>query len=275
MIALLTDFGYEDVYVGVMKSVISSIAPDSTIIDLSHGIEPGNISSASYLLYSAIDYLPDGSVVCAVVDPGVGSDRRILIAQLGHKFIIAPDNGLLSLTYQMHPELDIFVAEPVSLIDATADNQPFGPVEHIMSHTFHGRDIFAPTAALLDQGRVDLIGVEVDEWVRLDLEVSVHIQAASSRQSMHGRIIHFDHFGNAITNIHRQHFESRNIDFERIYVVVDELILRGAVASFTAVETGQELFYFGSSGFLEIAINQGHAQNQFNLETGQSVEVNF
>ncbi len=142
IIALLTDFGGREGYAGIMKGMLLSCDPELKVVDLTHEIEPFAVTSAAYILYSAWDFFPKGTVFCAVVDPGVGSSRGIVLASVKERTVIAPDNGVISLLHRMYPGLEVF---------SLKSNHPALPKE--ASATFHGRDIFAPAAALLDSGK--------------------------------------------------------------------------------------------------------------------------
>ncbi len=185
-IALLTDFGYVDNYVGIMKGVIRSISPFADIIDINHGIEPGNIVSAAYQLESSFRYFPSNSIFLCVVDPGVGSERLPVAIEAAGKFFVAPDNGLLSyiLNYEQ-------VTSSVKLDKSNYLNSN-------ISNTFHGRDIFAPVAALISQKK-ELI--EIGQPISINELVKFDYSAHYSDSEAIGQVIHYDNFGNLITNI--------------------------------------------------------------------------
>jgi hypothetical protein len=245
-IFLLTDFGDRDAYVGVMKAVMLGIAPDVRIVDLCHGIEPQDIVSAAYVLLTAVPYVPEGSVVVAVVDPGVGSDRRIVAMEFECFWVIAPDNGLATLVLDRYPMRTAFAVEWERLGRPTP------------SATFHGRDIFAPAAALLASGAWDAarLGrrVEGEMLLRLDL------QPAERNGSIVGRILHRDRFGNLVTNVEAVRW---NIEPHAGWLcdVGSETV--PLVRTYSDVPLGEPLAYVGSSGFIEIAVRSGSAQARF------------
>ena len=142
IIALLTDFGGRDGYAGIMKGMLLSCDPELKVVDLTHEIEAFAVTSGAYILYSAWVFFPEGTVFCAVVDPGVGSSRGIVLASVKERTVIAPDNGVISLLHRMYPGLEVF---------SLKTNHPALPKG--ASATFHGRDIFAPAAALLASGK--------------------------------------------------------------------------------------------------------------------------
>jgi S-adenosylmethionine hydrolase len=263
VIALLSDFGYKDAYAGLLHAVILELNPKTTIIDLTHGIAPQNIMSASYVLYTALDHLPPESIIVAVVDPGVGGERDILIARYQDKWIIAPDNGIFSLLENMNPEISFYRPDYKTLYQEGLLPEP--------SHTFHGRDIFAPLAALLSLKHPALPGPQVSPDSQL---LHTGILPLSEHEGYRGYILHFDHFGNAITSIHKDHIKF-DPEKNQLRILVAHLIIQGLEASYSSVPADTELAYWGSSGFLEIAVAMGNAEDDLNLEQGQSVEIHF
>ncbi|PJF20688.1 MAG: hypothetical protein CUN56_14900, partial [Phototrophicales bacterium] len=141
VVALLTDFGLEDIYVGVMKGVIASIAPDVQIVDITHSIRPQNVREGAFALMNSYHYFPPGTTFCVVVDPGVGSKRLPIAVKTADYQFIAPDNGVLSYTLsRIGADYEIVTLE-----------NPAYQRDHV-SHTFHGRDIFSPAAAYIARG---------------------------------------------------------------------------------------------------------------------------
>lgn len=261
IVALLTDFGYKDAYVGVMKAVIASRDPEIRIIDLSHGIEAHNLLSAAYILYSAWEHFPRGSVFCVVVDPGVGSDRGTLLAEFSGRWLIAPDNGLISLLVRMIPDGRVNALRTDSI--EVGKEAP--------SNTFHGRDLFAPAAVRCAQGAVGQIRGGRIEPVLLP---SVNPQLVHN--SAAGVILHVDRFGNCISSIHRsdlQTLETGCGGSTTLTVQADTFRSIGLHRSYAEVSVGTVLCLIGSSGFLEIAVREGSAAERFKLHTGQSLKV--
>ena len=163
MIALLTDFGLQDSYVGVVKAVILGICPGASIVDITHAVEPQDVLGGALALEDAAPYLPEGTVVVAVVDPGVGSDRAALAARAGGRFWVGPDNGLLS--WQLGPDATVVRAEnPRYRLPA-------------VSSTFHGRDVFAPVGAHLLRGvPIEELGPRVTSWVELPRPTPIRLR---------------------------------------------------------------------------------------------------
>ena len=197
-IVFLTDFGEDEFYAGVLRAVAASIAPASPLIDLSHRLRPHDVRLASFVLALSFEYLPPDAVVVAVVDPGVGSARRALIAEFGRRSVVAPDNGLVS---------DLLVSKAEARIVAIAEGAA-GRVAGVPAcgATFHGRDVFAPVAAALARGeRPDAFGSDGGGVVLLGDVPSVSIEDAGGvtggRITGTGRMI--DHFGNILSDIPR------------------------------------------------------------------------
>jgi S-adenosylmethionine hydrolase len=254
-ITLLTDFGTSDVYVGVMKGAIASIAPSAQVIDLTHAIPPQNLVSARFHLMSAYPYFPAGTIHVVVVDPGVGSQRRAIAVELVDGILVAPDNGIVSGVLSL--------PGPVVQQAVTLTNRDYWRVAN-PSQTFHGRDIFAPVAAHLANGVPlkelgeaiapdSLVQLSVGEWQRDGARLVGSIQA-------------IDQFGNAITTIPAGEIN------DRWQVQVGDRVLLGQT-TYAAVEPGEAIGLIGSHGFVEIAVNQGSAQTALNLAVGDQIMV--
>ena len=188
IITLLTDFGTDDEYVGQMKGVILSINPSVTIVDLTHQIESQDIVQAAFTIHSGYHYLPEGTVHLIVVDPGVGTERDLLVLKLGNHFFIAPDNGVLTL---------LLSEKNVLALNLIANPDYF---RASVSRTFHGRDIIAPVGAHIANGlEVNELGpaIDVQDVVCLD---SLGAWCTENGE-LKGEVVTIDHFGNLITNI--------------------------------------------------------------------------
>lgn len=254
IITLLTDFGHRDAYVGSMKGVILGRNPWVQLVDLSHEVPPQDIVFGALVLQSAWRYFPPGTIHLAVVDPGVGSRRRLLAAAVGEHFLVGPDNGLFSL---------IFAAEPPHTLVSLENPHFFLPQ---VSATFHGRDILAPVAAHLSLGvPLPEFGPELSEPVRLDLPAPQFTESAVT-----GQVIAVDHFGNLITNIPlRQLHAWRQGRAARLWVG-DHPIPHWAT-TYSEVPTGELLALAGSHGYLEIACREGKAARV--LGAGKETQV--
>lgn len=257
IITLLTDFGLADPYVGVMKGVILGIANDARIVDLGHDVGAQNIREGNFALRGAWTYFPAGTIHVAVVDPGVGSQRRILAARSQGHIFLAPDNGILTGVLGDDAEI------------RCVTNSDWFRCRQI-SRTFHGRDIFAPVAAHLARGEAfDAVGERVTDPVRLDLP-------RPSRRpdgSFVGSVVHVDSFGNLITN-----FAVAELgDAVNSITAIDMLgcTLPPPSESYAAVGLGQTLTIIDSFDFLEIAVRGGSAAKHFNAGVGDEVRIRF
>lgn len=261
-ISLLTDFGLADPYVGIMKGVILSVNPSARIIDITHEVPPQDILEASFLIQSAYAYFPLGTVHVVVVDPGVGSDRSIVCMELnGHRFL-APDNGVLSQVFSERDlERGVYVENPDYFLT---------PV----SHTFHGRDIFAPVAAHLSMG-LDMAKLGADavpsDLVRLPLPQPGYI----GETTLEGIIIATDRFGNLVTNIRQRHLKELlgKTQKENLEIQINALRIQGLSQSYDRVLPQQALAILGSRGFLEISVNCGNAQTRTGAKKGDHVTI--
>ena len=262
VISLLSDFGLDDEYVGVMKGVILSIYSKAVIVDITHHVPPHDIRRAAFLLKSAYPYFPTGSIHVAVVDPGVGGERDILCAKKNGHFFLAPNNGLLTFVLAGSHPADVFQVSNRALFLET------------ISHTFHGRDIFAPVAAhLLKEGSQSQIGPSVDHS---QIVVLPHQQPSiSPDRKLTGEIITLDRFGNIVTNIDRPTFCNifNDVSDPRVVIALADRLIHGVSSSYDAVAVGQPLAIFGSRDLLEISINQGNAQQIFDADIGQPVTI--
>lgn len=252
VITLLSDFGLQDHYVAVMKGVILEICPCARLIDISHLVAPGDVRSAAFLLYASHRYFPQGTIHLAVVDPGVGTERRAVAIRVGASYFVGPDNGLFSLV--VNKETDW---EARSLENATLRRHP-------VSNTFHGRDIFAPAAAHLAAGvPFDMLGPPCDL-----LSVSRE-KPVVTKDSVQGEVIHIDRFGNALTNVALEILE-KMAPAEKWAVLAGGSTL-SIRKTYGEAKTGEALALAGSTGFVEIAVNGGSAASQLQLHTGTRV----
>lgn len=262
-IALLTDFGHTDAYVGVMKGVIAGICPDAAMVDLCHDIPPQNVREGALQLLGAYRYFPAGSVFLCVVDPHVGTERFGLAIQAGAYTFVGPDNGLLA--WAVDAARDGQIATGRSL-----DNPAYRLPE--VSATFHGRDIFAPAAAHLAAGvPFQEMGTAVDTWETLEFQQP----DVSDDETITGAIIHIDRFGNLITNISRS-----LVDRTRGGRPSGEVRIRyrghqidGIAETYADVESGTVAALFGSTGYLELVMNGQSAQQRFDAHMGEHVTV--
>ncbi len=252
-IVLLTDFGTKDNYVASIKGVILSLFPEAKIVDLSHEVEPQNVRQAAFLLATTFSYFPSSSIFVTVVDPGVGSRRRILAAKTKHGIFLAPDNGILTplLLTQKSYEL------------RSVTNTRFFAKK--ISPTFHGRDCFAPTAARLAKkpSLFSSLGPKIHDFVQLHFN-----EPRVSKEKVSGEIIYFDHFGNAFANICQSLLKKPHAQ-----VRVKGKSLGPLRDSYYEVKKGAAVALVSSSGLVEIAVNQGSAREKLKLREGDRVEI--
>ena len=255
-IALITDFGLQDSYVGVMKGVIATLSPTTQLIDLTHSLPPQDLYAARFTLLSAYPYLPPGTVYLVVVDPGVGTNRRAVAVQTAQGILVGPDNGVLSGVLERAPALN---AVELTNPDYWRQSSPQ------LSPTFHGRDIFAPVAAHLANGLpIDRLGPAIDpqSLVRLPL-----MTPTATATGWEGAVQYIDRFGNAATTI-----PADAVAAGRWQLTVGDLTLAG-VSTYGEVAPGDGLALVGSHGFVEIAVNQGSAQQRFGLAVGDRIGI--
>lgn len=246
IIALLTDFGDRDHYVGTMKGVILSLNPHARIVDITHNVQPQCVDEAAYLLWASYHYFPGGTVFTCVVDPGVGSKRKIICVETDRYSFVAPENGLLDFIVQQEN-----VRQAVEVVHA--DEFGLKPI----STTFHGRDIFAPLAALISLGKpLSRFGT------RHSLKDPPRLFFEPERDARTARVLHIDRFGNIVTNIPKEYFEA----FE---VKVGTTTVTRRIHNYSEAPKGLPCLIVGSSGLIEIAVGNGSASTALraNLET--------
>ncbi|MCS7264513.1 MAG: SAM-dependent chlorinase/fluorinase [Armatimonadetes bacterium] len=261
VIALLTDFGTQDIYVGVMKGVIWSICPEAQIADLTHEIPPQDIVAGGLALWGAFRFFPKGTVFCAVVDPGVGTKRRAIAVQTSQYFFVGPDNGLLWWS--------IGESHVLKVVELKNDKY-FLPA---ISNTFHGRDIFAPVSAHLAKGiPISEFGLEID----LDKLVKLPpLRASFDEQVLVAQVIHIDRFGNAITNLRRKDFETwlESIGNKLWLATIKGKSFNSIAKSYGECPEGEPLLLFNSYDLLEIAVNKGNAAIALGIRKGDQIKI--
>ena len=255
IIALTTDFGYKDPFVGIMKGVIAGINPEARIIDLSHGVAPQDIMGAALILRHSVNHFPRGSIHVAVVDPGVGGARRPILIEAAGNYFIGPDNGVLSLA--------LGNKEPARIIYLSNANYHRHPV----SATFHGRDIFAPVAAHLSLGiDVTTFGEPVQDFTRITWP-----DITKSSAGFHGEIVYIDGFGNLFTNVTERELEDLPVD--KLAISVGGIVIQGLTAYYGAGGKGSCLALINSWGLLEVAVYQGNAQQYCGVRIGDKIHI--
>lgn len=250
IITLTTDFDLQDPYAGIMKGVILSINPEARVIDISHRVRAGAIFEASALIQEAYPFFPGGTIHVAVVDPGVGGKRRPILLEAGGHLFVGPDNGLL---------WPIFRSQKGGKIIHLTQGKYFLPD---ISHTFHGRDIFAPVAAHLSCGVAPPeMGPEISDPVQLKVP-----EPCQKGDVIFGQVIRVDRFGNLITNIGRKELE-RFLGTQKPLIRVGRLTIEGLHKRYSDVRKGKTLTLIGSSDYLEIAVNLGRASDRLGLDS--------
>jgi S-adenosylmethionine hydrolase len=254
IITLTTDFGTRDHFVAVMKGVMLGIAPKATIVDVTHEIEPFAVAEAGFTISEAWRWFPAKTVHVVVVDPGVGSERRPILVEAGGHFFIGPDNGVFSSIRK----------------DRIRHLKSAKYFSKNISQTFHGRDVFAPAAAHLAAGvRPSALGPLIQDAVRLSFDVP----ARTSTRTWNGAVLKVDRFGNLITNFHVDAFPDllrRPISMLAGIHPVDYL-----VRSYAEAPPGEPVAIIGSSGYLEVVMNQASAAKSLGCGVGTPIELNF
>ena len=265
-IALLTDFGLKDVYVGVMKGAIAQIHPQLSVIDITHDIPPQDIIAARFCLMDAYPYFPPETVFIAVVDPGVGTKRRPIAIEFSQGFLVGPDNGLFSGILNQEKTIKV-----VELTNSKYWRTP-DP-----SSTFHGRDIFATVGAHLATGvSLEQLGDAIDPENLITLPIPTY---EKTEKGFKGCIQYVDHFGNLITNIPGNFLPQKrgNIIINISEKVKDSpkgmSLLLPIGQTYNDTKNGQLIMLKGSHGWLEIALNGGNAQKKLGLKIGTSLDI--
>ncbi len=258
IITLTTDFGLNDAYVGAMKGVILGLAPHVTIVDITHNIPPQAMAQAAYVIAAAAPYFPAGTVHVVVVDPGVGSQRRPIAVQTSQAIFVAPDNGVLTHVLQSGTSGE----SPMTVVHLTRREYWLPQV----SHTFHGRDIFAPVAAYLARGvPITSLGEPIGDPVMLDLPQPRRMPDGSLR----GQVVYVDRFGNLVTNVPAGWLDRA----VRWQIEVAGRTVEKLSTTYSDVPGGQLLALIGSAGTLELAVREGSAARMLGIGIGEPVVV--
>ena len=258
IIAFLTDFGTQDHYVAVMKGMVLQINPKATLVDVTHEIAPQDIMEAAFVLRQTFPFFPAETVFVAVVDPGVGTGRRILAARYNNRVVLAPDNGLLTFLHRDAQLQEIRVVENRQYMAAT------------LSTTFHGRDIFAPVAGHVSRGTtLDRLGAPADRIQILDFP---HPEW-SRDGGVIGQVIYVDRFGNLITNISEADLTGSHVQHQSRAVTVNDRHIGPIRTAYAEVPAGDLLALIGSTCMLEIAVNAGSAARVLQADRGTRVQV--
>lgn len=263
LVTLMTDFGLKDGNVGVMKGVIHSIAPNATMVDISHQIAPQNIMETNYVLTRSVPYFPAGTVHIFVIDPGVGTARKPMIAQIGDQYFVGPDNGALTGL----------------ILKARADGAPCRFFEldkpqfwlPKVSHVFHGRDIFAPSAAHFAAGvPIEKLGTEFFEPVLVDQNPPT-IEA----NSVTGQIVYIDHFGSLASNITQEQVAALSGDQSLIKISINDHQIDGMVNTFGERPHGSLISLYSSTGVVIVSVVNGSAAEAIGGKIGDTIRLSI
>lgn len=263
IVTLTSDFGIRDAYVAAMKGVMLSIDPTLRLVDVSHTITAQDVMEGAFVLQNAAWNFPSGTVHLVVIDPGVGTGRNAIAAEINGQIFVGPDNGLFTL---LNPSdgSDQFAGSAVVL-----DRPEFWRVEN-PSSTFHGRDIFAPVAAHLASGTtLEQVGTPTSNVMKLRWALPF-----ADRQGLQGWVVQIDHFGNCITNITRGIYRAHDSE-RRPKCYIGTSILEGLSTTYDEAPAGEPMMLFGSSGHLEVAVNRGNAAELLSIRKGDPINIVF
>ena len=259
IITLTTDFGLGDPFAGIMKGVILSVNPKARIVDITHGVPAHDILAGAIALQSSCSYFPKGTIHVAVVDPGVGSSRRPLLAISDDYAFVGPDNGLLAHAIGSEQNVRVFhITEPDHFLK---------PV----SQTFHGRDIFAPVAAWLSRGmQPESFGTVIDDWIPLDWPTPRRVG-----KSLVGTVLRVDRFGNLVTNILAGDWVCPTSTPQEIEIEIRGRTIRQLCRSYSEAASDEPFAIIGSAGLLEIAVREASAAALLGVGPHEEFEVRF
>lgn len=261
MITLTTDFGLEDEYVGVIKGVIAGLAFQARIIDICHTIRAQDIRQAAFILQAAAPYFPKDTIHLAIVDPGVGTPRKLLAVRAMGQIFLGPDNGILTPFLQ-----DRFFEEAIFIDCPELYLTP-------LSSTFHGRDILAPVAAALAQGKLFFSLGTPTLKENLTKLTSSTLQIDRIHGNIAGSVIHIDHFGNLTTNIHQRDLFELAADPDTLQFTHKKQHVTGLAKAYSTLPDGQVLALIGSRGYLELSVSKGNASKILKAEVNDTVRV--
>jgi S-adenosylmethionine hydrolase len=258
IITLTTDFGSSDHLVGSMKGVILNINPAARIVDINHSVVPYDILDGALSIANAYRYFPSRTIHVIIVDPGVGTERRPILVSGEKQFFVAPDNGVLSMIYER---------ESCTVRHITAEHYFLNPI----SPTFHGRDIFAPTAAWLSKAfQTEAFGEVVTDFVRFTMP-----KAKSAGQAVKGVVLRVDAFGNLMTNLTAEDIPIGALGGGAIKLAVNGKQIVKFVQTFASGNPGEPIAVIGSAGYVEIAVNRGNAARTLGVNRGAEVTLDL
>lgn len=255
IVTLTTDFGLSDHYVGTMKGVILGICPNAQIVDISHEVAAYGVSEGAYLIAQAYRYFPKKTVHVIVVDPGVGSSRRAIVAEAGGQFFVAPDNGVLGMIYEREKHKVRLIAN---------DRYFVKPV----SQTFHGRDIFSPAGAHLAAGvKPSRLGKRIEDYVRPEFAKPEQTKGGTWK----GSVLKIDRFGNLVTNFRASDFPK--LGGSGFSLTVGSCRITELARNYAERPTGEFFAIIGSGGYVEVSLNRDSAARKIGCAPGSLVEL--
>ncbi len=264
LIVFLSDFGLIDPYAAIVKGVIYSINPSARVIDLSHEVSPQDINQGAFILYFSLGEFPEGTIFLCVVDPGVGSNRAGLIVKSGNKLLVGPDNGLFGPVIQRENTTCLKISPEI--VTEKAKEKGWKTKS---SRTFHGRDIFAPTAALLSLGsRPEDLGSIHPSPITFSFP-----EPELKNGTIRGEIVYFDHFGNAVTNIPSAMLEGLNDCRNQLLFLENRNVSVPFRATYSLAKEHEAFFLVNSFNLVEIAVNCGNARNSLGLKIGDRLLI--
>jgi hypothetical protein len=256
IITLTTDFGTSDHLVGTMKGVILNINPTARIVDINHSVVPYDLLDGALSIANAYAFFPARTIHVVIVDPGVGTERRPILVTAGNQYFVAPDNGVLSMIYER---------ESCTVRHITAEHYFLSPI----SPTFHGRDIFAPSAAFLSKThQTDAFGEAITDFVRFTMP-----KAKVNGQATKGVVLRVDAFGNLMTNLTVENIPAASLQGGPIRLSVSGKPVAQFGRTFASGNPGEPMAILGSTGYVEIAVNRGNAARMLGVGRGAEVTL--
>ena len=257
VITLTTDYGTSDHLVGVLKGVILRILPTATVVDINHHVVPFDVLDGALTIGSAYRYFPPHTVHVVVVDPGVGTQRRPILASSEQQYFVAPDNGVLSMIYERAPSFTVR--------HITAEHY----FQSLVSNTFHGRDIFAPAAAWLAKThQTEAFGDVITDYARFTLP-----RVKADGAALKGVVLRVDSFGNLMTNFAAEDLSQETLANGKIALQIGSKQVERLAQTFAQGPPGEPVAILGSSGFVEIAVNKGNAARLLGVNRGAEVTL--
>jgi S-adenosyl-L-methionine hydrolase (adenosine-forming) len=258
IITLTTDFGNSDHHVGSMKGAILNINPAARIVDINHSVVPFDLLDGALSIANAYSYFPSRTIHVVIVDPGVGTERRPILVSGEKQFFVAPDNGVLSMIYER---------EPCTVRHITAEHYFLNPI----SPTFHGRDIFAPTAGWLSKTlQTEAFGEVITDFVRFTMP-----KAKSTEQAVKAVVLRVDAFGNLMTNLTAEDIPAAALDGGAIKLALNGKQVVKFARTFASGGPGEPIAFLGSAGYVEIAVNRGSAARTLGVNRGAEVTLDL